>query len=184
MADEIKKADADKKPDVKATERKADERKVTEERNKRDKDDMTPVPSQAELDGIAGGDKDRKAEPRQAPEALPPTPTQAENDDYMLKASGIDPAKLEKQEAKEPRAAPLPPTPTQAENDAAKLAACNAAPPDEPPPEENGTRSKDEPHTQAQRRQIEAGKPSAGYETRSTSAATPHAPTPHPAKAE
>jgi hypothetical protein len=124
---------------------------------KRAKEDMTPVPTQAELDTLKDGKdaKDRKVE-RKAPETLPPTPTQAEADDTKAKLFGTTVEKREAREAPEV----LPPTPTQLENDKAKTDAMYM-------PEGSTDPQKADPQ---QRRTVEASKPG-GYQTRAAEAA-------------
>lgn len=134
-------------------------------------EDMTPAPTQAELDGPAGekAKKEKAAEPRKASEDLTPTPTQAEADDTKAKLFGTTveedhKRRKEYEDSKGTKAAPedMTPVPTQAENDQAKLAAMYV-------PEGAGDPQKVEP--QHQRRTVEASKPG-GYQTRASEAAT------------
>lgn len=123
-------------------------------------EDMTPVPTQEQLDGVAG--KDQKREPRKAPEILPPTPTQAELDETKAKICGMEvPKRREAKETAAKDAEDLTPTPTQTELDAAKKAAMY-----EPEDSPGGGTDPQRAQSQTQRRQVEAKPAAGGYQTR------------------
>ena len=161
--------------------------KADDDKKKSAPEDMTPVPTQAEIDELSGG-KDRKVEKREAPEHLDPTPTQAENDEIKAKLFGTTVEEDKKRNAeyveahsehKEGREGEdLTPTPTQEENDDAKKAAIYE-PEDNPgggtdPQKAKAEREKAEQKTEhVNRRTVEANKPGASYETRAAS----HTPT-------
>jgi hypothetical protein len=140
--------------------KRADDRKFTE---RSAPEEMTPSPTQAQLDEVAGG-KERKAEARKAPEALPPTPTQAENDEVKAKMCGMEVEKKPEAKKDAKAAEDLTPALTQAENDAAKLA---AMPGETPPAPSEGSSAGVTQH----RRQVEASRPGA-YQTRSSEPVT------------
>lgn len=150
-----------------------DDKQAADKKAAAAKEDMTPAPTQAELDGPEGekAKKEKAAEPRKASEDLTPTPTQAENDDIKAKLFGTtveeDQKRRKEYEEAKGKAAPedMTPSPTQAENDQAKLAAMYV-------PDGAGDPQKtDAP--QPQRRTVEAARPGA-YQTRAA----------EPAKAE
>jgi hypothetical protein len=139
-----------------------------EDRRSDKKEDMTPVPTQADLDRYMGG-KDVKVERPKEPEKVPPFPTQAENDEMKAKAYGTTLEALKKadEDEKQARGADTKdvdqaPTPTQDELDAHKKATMYE-------PEDNpggGTDPQKAPA--AKQKQIEAKKPAetGGYQTR------------------
>lgn len=163
---EAAKAEAAKAEAAKKAERQDDKR------GSKAADDMTPVPTQAELDEFKGGEagKKEKAEREKAaasrkPEDLTPFPSQAENDEIKCKVFGTtvaDQKKLNeeylKEHGEEPKkgkaaADEMKPTPTQDELDEYKTEAMY-----EPP-------GSGDPQT-AKRKTIEAGKTEGGYTTR------------------
>ena len=140
---------------------------------KAEKIDMTPQPTQEQLDELAGGKdhkerKDSKGEKAKAPEPLPPTPTQAEADEAKaaLFNTTVEEDKKRNKEYVEAHggakksgkdAEDLTPTPTQAELDAAKkeiMFEPEDAPGGGTDPQKRKTRT------------MEAEKPSQGYQTR------------------
>ncbi len=138
----------------------------------KDTEDMTPVPTQAEIDKLkSGGVEPKKATKAAAPpEELPPTPTQKENDAYKSKVYGVSDETRPEEDVPAGRQAPpeeLPPTPTQFENDLFKTAAMSGG----KLPEGGG-----DPQKIAEakkKKELEANKPGT-YQTRATTA-TPKA---------
>jgi hypothetical protein len=133
---------------------------------------MTPTPTQAQLDEATGG-KDHKTVRPKAPEAVPPFPSQKENDEMKCAALGTTLEKENERREAEKKAASskgsksapedMTPTPTQEENDAAKKAVMYQ-------PEDNpGTGTDPQKTATPKSRHVEAAKPS-GYNTRSTEA--------------
>jgi hypothetical protein len=136
-------------------------------------EDMTPVPTQAQIDRLKGETeeakkkrdadtaKKREADTKNVPEEdLIPTPTQEENDEYKAKLYHVEVSK----DVPAGRQAPpeeLQPTPTQFENDLFKTAAMNGG----KLPEGGGDpqKAKDK---EVKNKQAEANKPPVGYATR------------------
>ena len=160
---------------------RTDDRRATDHRADKsaqphgEKEDLTPTPTQAQLDERAGEvGKTEKAEREKVAasrkqEDLTPTPTQAEADEVRAKAFGMTVEEAKKQQqayvdAHTPKAAKegedLTPTPTQAELDDVKRGVMYQ-------PEDNpGGGTDPQKAGQAQRRTIEPTRPGGGYETR------------------
>ena len=158
----------------------ADKRDHVEKRDDK-KEDMTPVPTQAELDEVKGG-KDHKVEKREAKtdkqEDLTPTPTQEEaneqkaalygttieNEQKLREAEKKQRESLVARDAKDTKDAPedLTPTPTQAELDEVKKDVMY-----EPEDNPGGGTDPQRKEADAKRRSLEAEKPGGpGYQTR------------------
>jgi hypothetical protein len=161
-----------------ADEKRADDKKADK------KEDMTPQPTQAQLDELAGeAGKKEKAEREKAAasrkqEDLTPQPTQKENDEFKaaLFNTTVEKDKERQKEYLEPKAKSakdakdaedLTPTPTQAEHDAFKKAVMYE-PEDNPGGGTDPQKAKheDAKHEPQHRRQIEAKPAPAAYETR------------------
>jgi hypothetical protein len=141
------------------------------------KEDLTPVPTQAELDERTAGSKEQAAKDRKeldeqrakAPKAEPPYPSQEQNDEIKAKLFNTTVEQERERDEAEKKAAKganakdapedLTPTPTQDELDAQKEAVMY-----QPPGSGDPQKAKAEP----KQKQLEAHKPVAGgnYNTR------------------
>ena len=160
---------------------RGEDRRTDADRRTDKKEDMTPVPTQAQLDEYMGG-KDVKVERPKEPEKVPPFPTQAENDEMKAKAFGTTLETLKKADEDEKQArgadtkdVDLTPTPTQAELDAHKSEVMYM-PEGSGDPQSAGKGSKQDPKHDAKhdpkhdakQKELEAKKPAEteGYKTR------------------